>query len=333
MISEASEAEDDVFSDAQEARNSHSGRSSPIPKMKVEKVNSNTPSVFLSVRLITARPRIETDARVSKTSWLAQQTFPYRRPLLKRLILHLQVMEIFRALPRTQKGRQTLSQMSSCEQVSAMKPQLMMTVVAADLPTFQFLGQLSQEWILSQAMERFQAPMPLTCGKETQSLTLLRRKATYQVSERTYCLVLSSEPMTESDRSKLPTPKRTNPPIEDASPIAADGGFGPMSYEESEDESVESKHDEAGNDTDTNAGEAFGDDFDDFEAGAENEDFGDFDEGFEQPPIVDEAPAETHPPTRSSQSLPPLASPFVSKLPLAIRLVLAPYHLHCSVYY
>lgn len=106
-----------------------------------------------------------------------------------------------------------------------------------------------------------------------------------------------------------------------------------MTYEESEDESVESEHNEAGNDTDANAGEAFADDFDDFEAGAENEDFGDFDEGFEQPPIVDEVPAEADPPTRSGQSLPPLASPFVSKLPLAIRLVLAACHFDFSVYY
>ena len=166
-----------------------------------------------------------------------------------------------------------------------------------------------------------------------RSLTFLRRKATYRVSERICCLVLSSEPMTESDRSKLSNPTRTKPPIEDASPIAADGGFGPMSYEESEDESIELEHDEAGNDTDASAGEAFGDEFDDFEAGAESEDFGDFDEGFEQPPIVDEVPAETDPPTRSSQSLPPLASPFVSKPPLATRLVLAPCHFHCSVHY
>lgn len=36
---EASEAEDDVFSDAQEARNSHSGPNSPIPKTRVEKAD------------------------------------------------------------------------------------------------------------------------------------------------------------------------------------------------------------------------------------------------------------------------------------------------------
>ena len=48
MVQEASEAEDDVFSDAQEARNSHSGPSSPIPKPRVEQVNLPLPSMCLS---------------------------------------------------------------------------------------------------------------------------------------------------------------------------------------------------------------------------------------------------------------------------------------------
>lgn len=118
--------------------------------------------------------------------------------------------------------------------------------------------------------------------------------------------------MTESDRSKLTQPKRTKPPVEGASPIAADGGFGPMDYEESEDDSVKWKHGEVDNDTEADAGEGFGDDFDEFEAGTENEDFGDFDEGFEQPPTSDDEPAETDPPAPAVQSLPPSTSPFVS---------------------
>lgn len=156
-----------------------------------------------------------------------------------------------------------------------------------------------------------------------QSLTLLRRKATYQVSKESLCWVLSSEPMTESDRSKLSKPKRTKPQVEGASPIAADGGFGPMDYEESEDESVESEYDEAGDKPKADADEGVGDDFDDFEAGAENEDFGDFDEGFEQPSISDEETAETDPPVPSVQSLPPWTSSFVSKIPMTMKLIVA----------
>ena len=137
--------------------------------------------------------------------------------------------------------------------------------------------------------------------------------------------------MTESDRSKLSKPRRDKPPVEDASPIAADGGFGPMDYEASEDESVESKHDEAGNDTDAHAGEGFGDDFDDFEAGSENEEFGDFDEGFEQPPRLDGAAAETDPAAQSGQSLPPSTCPFVSMTLLGIKLLKALHYCHRSV--
>lgn len=139
--------------------------------------------------------------------------------------------------------------------------------------------------------------------------------------------------MTESDRSKLSKPKRTRPPVEDASPIAADGGFGPMDYEESEDEIAESQHDEAGNFTVTEGVEGFGDDFEDFEAGAEDEDFGDFDEGFEQPREIDEESAETGPFAPSSQSLPPSTSPFVSIITLTIRLIVLLCHLLCPIHY
>lgn len=153
------------------------------------------------------------------------------------------------------------------------------------------------------------------------------------MSNQNLCWVLFSEPMTELDRSKLSKPKRAKPPIEGASPIAADGGFGPMDYEESEDEIVESKHDEASNDTEVDTGEGFGDDFDDFEAGAESEDFGDFDEGFEQTPVSDEEPAEADPLPPSNQSLPPSKYPFVSETSLTIRLITAFRHMHCSIYY
>lgn len=164
-----------------------------------------------------------------------------------------------------------------------------------------------------------------------QSLTSLRRKATYQVSKESFCWVLSSEPMTESDRSKLFKPERTRSRIEGASPIAADGGFGPMEYEESEDESIELEHDGTGGGTEVDADEGFGDDFDDFKVGAENEDFGDFDDGFEQASTSDEEPAETDPPAPSVQSLPPWTSPFVSKISTTTRLIIAPRHNHYSL--
>ena len=139
--------------------------------------------------------------------------------------------------------------------------------------------------------------------------------------------------MTESVRSKLSKPKRIKPLREGASPIAEDGGFGPMDYEGSEEESIESPHNEAGNETLVDGGGGFGDDFDDFEAGADNDDFGDFDDGFEKPSTSDEEAAETDPPAPSVHFLPPSTSSFVSKALPIIKLIATPCHLHYSIDY
>jgi hypothetical protein len=81
------------------------------------------------------------------------------------------------------------------------------------------------------------------------------------------------------------------PLIHDAtSPIAADGGFGPMDYGEDEEDGDDSAPDNMAekykhtttNDNDEPEEDGFGDDFDDFEEGAAegDDDFGDFDDGF-----------------------------------------------------
>lgn len=123
--------------------------------------------------------------------------------------------------------------------------------------------------------------------------------------------MLSSEPMTESELPTSSLSRSTRlafgarrPSLEGASPIAADGGFGPMTYEDPGVDETEEKHDtetdEAPEDDD-----GFGDDFDDFEAGAGDDDFGDFDAGFEQPP-------ERSEPTPPKPPAPAPESPFVS---------------------
>ena len=102
------------------------------------------------------------------------------------------------------------------------------------------------------------------------------------------------------------------PSIEGTSPIAADGGFGPMSYDEGEDGSgkdtnqVEhtTMHDE-----EPEVDEGFGDEFDDFEAGAGDDDFGDFDEGFQQPSEPQVTPRDVEQPRPPA---PAPESPFVS---------------------
>lgn len=129
-------------------------------------------------------------------------------------------------------------------------------------------------------------------------------------------MVLSSEPMTESglptslNRSRLAQRKRRKSTIESASPIAADGGFGPMDEEELEDESDKSTNEnEAIANFDVN--KSFGDDFDDFEDGGDEE-FGDFDEGLQHPSAPGEEPEEPRPSVLPVQFLPPPTSHFVS---------------------
>lgn len=161
---------------------------------------------------------------------------------------------------------------------------------------------------------------------------VIEKKGDVSSKSKNSCSVLSSEPMTRSEiptnsisRSKPSKSKQVKHPLAGVSPIAADGGFGPMDDEESEDESAGRDHNEANDDIDAKADEGFGDDLDDFEAGAENEDFGDFDDGFQQASASDEEGEETEPPAPSIQSLPPSKSPFVSKTNEINKLV--PFHL------
>ena len=147
------------------------------------------------------------------------------------------------------------------------------------------------------------------------------------------CWKPSSERLTESgwptsyeNRSSHINRLAPHSPTAEASPIAADGGFGPMHYDEESDEEEsdeddsdeqpiphrqeEEAHIEAPNDTPTDDKDAedIGDDFDDFEEGEEamDEDFGDFDDGFQEP-------AETSAPDPPKQSQPVPITSLVSR--------------------
>ena len=117
---------------------------------------------------------------------------------------------------------------------------------------------------------------------------------------------------TSLSRSQASNPKRTISLTESASPIAADGGFGPMNDEQSEDERSDSIDEDTEPNAEINTSEGIGDDFDDFEAGAEDDDFGDFDEGFQQSSSFEHEYSAEQSPESRNKSLPQL-SPFVSK--------------------
>lgn len=104
-----------------------------------------------------------------------------------------------------------------------------------------------------------------------------------------------------------------------ASPIAADGGFGPMKKE------AESDLSETDADVIADDESEAGDDFDDFEAGAIDEDFDDFGEDFQQPP----SPTDSDPEQASSHAAHvSYKSPFVSRFTTKLMLM---YHLMPSL--
>ena len=150
------------------------------------------------------------------------------------------------------------------------------------------------------------------------SLMSLKRKETHPVSRRVCCSVRFSEPMTRSglptslSRSKLSSPQRTGAIADSTSPIAADGGFGPMEDDQPEDEDNDTidEDDHPKPAIDTN--EEVGEEFDDFEAGDEVDDFGEFDDGFQESSTIESDSKEEKPSTPPVQSLSQV-SPYVSK--------------------
>ena len=114
------------------------------------------------------------------------------------------------------------------------------------------------------------------------------------------------------------------PSVDGNSPIAPDGGFGPMHYSEDDDEDednesqeeeVVNKHKYEDNDQDDDetdedgeeGDEGFGDDFDDFEEGAQADDFDDFDNDFQEPMEPEQEPS-------ARQVVTSVTPPYVSSL-------------------
>lgn len=122
-------------------------------------------------------------------------------------------------------------------------------------------------------------------------------------------------PTSSLNRSTLSMTTSQPPSMRVKSPIAADGGFGPMDDEDPEGEGLES---DVNTNADNEIEEGIGEDFDDFEAGAVDEDFGDFNEEFEKPPSSKQ---RTNEPASSDQA--PI-SPFVSMFVIRIELHLSP---------
>ena len=137
----------------------------------------------------------------------------------------------------------------------------------------------------------------------------------------------SGLPTSSLSRSTHLTFRERRPSLEGTSPIAADGGFGPMDYDEDQDGSERDTKETATNtrqEEDIETEDGCGDEFDEFEAGAGDDDFGDFDEGFQQ---TSETPIEQERPEPQRPPAPVPESPFVSSYTLAIPTTYILYHL------
>ena len=157
-------------------------------------------------------------------------------------------------------------------------------------------------------------------------------------------LVASSEPLTESGGSRSSLGdlayferRADRSSRAGSSPIAADGGFGPMDYDESEDGTTDSEsrggEHRNGNVQKSpplkgNEPDVIADDFDDFEEGAtggDNDDFGDFDDGFRQAEQQNDEEAEegedkaSRPVSPLKQLLPQEPSFYVSNLAIKVQ--------------
>ena len=110
--------------------------------------------------------------------------------------------------------------------------------------------------------------------------------------------------------TKLPQPQHT---LGGFSPIAADGGFGPMGSDSEGEAETDAGESQFGEDSENKDGmDDFGDDFDDFEAGVDNDEFGEFDDMPEKPSMTKTASPELEHQLRSAQPIPLPDIPFVS---------------------
>ncbi|KAK3173739.1 hypothetical protein OEA41_007071 [Lepraria neglecta] len=289
----ASETEDDVFADAPEGQGSHSRPSSPIPITRVEKVDDREShgevpgTAAYNMRMQDAVPdelEVIPEGSGSRPSSRADQqanlASPGGMPIPKTVV----------------------------EKVDPAAPS------HGDVPGTAAHAIRKADAVpdaILKAPENQKISGSESVGDGiTPEIPIPRTVVTRVDSEPAHGEVPDIDAFSIRQGDAEPDVVEKKGDVSSASPIAADGGFGPMDDEESEDESAGTDNNEANDDIDAKADEGFGDDFDDFEAGAENEDFGDFDDGFQQASASDEEGEETEPPAPSIQSLPPSTSLF-----------------------
>ncbi|KAL8745650.1 MAG: hypothetical protein Q9190_002227 [Brigantiaea leucoxantha] len=291
---ESSENEDDVFSDAPEGPKSITGANSPVPTTRVEKVDDRDSygevpgTEAYEMRLQDAVPddvevvkEAETSRPPSRSSQPDRTSTPGGTPIPRTV-----VEKIDPTAPSH--GEVPGTTAYSMRQADAVPDEILKSPPLGG----SFDNQSEDKGIKAET------PIPTTVVTkidEQPSHGEVPGTEAYEIrqGDAKPDLVETKDdgrglPTSSMHRSSLYSPKPRPSAVRRDSPIAADGGFGPMTYDESENDPGEQPAEPPETDIvkDTEAAdETFGDDFDDFEVeAAGEEEFGDFDEADTEPP-------------------------------------------------
>ncbi|KAL2042062.1 hypothetical protein N7G274_005250 [Stereocaulon virgatum] len=307
----ASETEEDVFADAPEGRGSHSRPSSPIPITRVEKVDDREShgevpgTAAYDMRTQDAVPdelEIIPEGSGSRPSPRAEQqanlTSPGGLPIPKTVVEKVD--------PASPSHGDVPGTAAHAIRKADAVPDAILTATKHRNTSGRGSGDdniTPQTPIPRTVVTRVDSGSAHGEVPDTNTFNIRQGDAEPDIIEkRGHVTKIPTNPMSRSKQVKLS--------LAGVSPIAADGGFGPMADPESEDESAATDDVGARDEAGSHAGEGFGDDFDDFEAGAENEAFGDFDDGFQQASESNEEDEKIERPPSLIQTLPPSTSPF-----------------------
>ncbi|KAI4205957.1 MAG: hypothetical protein LQ350_000142 [Teloschistes chrysophthalmus] len=312
----SSDNEDEVFSDAHEGPKQTSGKASPIPITRVEKVDDHDSygevpgTEAYNLRKQDAVPdELEILGDTSKpSSRRTSQSQPERTSTPGGTPIPLTVVEKVDSaspshgeVPGT--AAHSMRQADAVPDVILQSPKAK-TSFAASSPG----GTIGPEIPIPKTVVTKVDEEP-SHGEVpgTEAYDMRTEDATPDVVETRGDP--TGLPTTFINRSSLSSPGQRPSAVRSDSQIAADGGFGRMPddfdhriYDKSDTRPLEQNNGGFAPD------DEFGDDFDDFEAGGEDEDFGDFDDGFEEPPAAPKPePDKREAPAISTSPFPPVS--------------------------
>ncbi|KAI4224449.1 MAG: hypothetical protein L6R36_004647 [Xanthoria steineri] len=292
----SSDNEEDVFSDAQEDAKARSGKSSPIPTTRVEKVDDREShgevpgtDAYNRRRQDAVPDELEVVGDTSKpSSRRTSQSRPERTstpggtPIPKTVVEKIDPDTPSHGdIPGTEAFN--MRQADAVPDVILQSPNAKSSFPDNVLDTSAHQGVSVPRTMVTRVDEEpSHGEVP---GTEAYDMRAGDAKPDVVETKEDP----ASLPTSSSHRSSLPSPKPRPSAIRRDSPIAADGGFGPMPS--SDDDASDGASSDGQEPHHTIAGEGLGDDFDDFEAQGDDDDFGDFDDGFEQSSTVPEPAA------------------------------------------